>query len=262
LVLFILKLGNLGIMSKPLIGLTTSQLNKRSKTPAMGSNIAYIQSVTDAGGIPLLIPSNLPNEDLDDLLSGIGGILFTGGLDLDPASYGSTLNDIVGEQDTERDRVELYLTTKAIHLNIPFFGICRGCQVVNVALGGSLYEDLSDQYEGDIQHDNHHKPRNSLSHSVKTKTASRLAGIIGENTVEVNSLHHQGIKRLASELESVAIAPDGLVEAVELATNPFGIAVQWHPEELQEYEPMRRLFRAFVQACQFHISQTLEGDVR
>jgi putative glutamine amidotransferase len=231
-------------------------------TPAYGSNVAYIRSVSNAGAITVLIPSNLANEDLDNLLTNLDGILFTGGSDLDPACYGSALYSKVQEIDTERDRVELYLVRKAVQLQLPFFGICRGCQVINVALGGSLYEDLADQFPGDIQHDKHDKPRNSLVHPVVMKATSRLNEILEESSIEVNSLHHQGINQLASKLTAVAHAPDGLVEAVELPAHPFGLAVQWHPEELQAYEPMRKLFGAFIQACQVGKTNEINGNIQ
>jgi putative glutamine amidotransferase len=132
----------------------------------------------------------------------------------------------------------------------PFLGICRGLQVINVAMGGSLYEDLNEQFADVLKHDNHLQPRDHLAHPVELEAGSRLEQVIEARQVQVNSLHHQGIHRLASDLYATGSAPDGLIEALELPGHPFGMAVQWHPEELQAHEAMRRLFIAFVGACQ------------
>ena len=152
--------------------------------------------------------------------------------------------------DADRDRLEMHLVHSVIQSGKPFFGICRGLQVINVALGGSLYEDLPEQFPGDVRHDNHDLPRDHLAHLVNVEKDSRLAQILANNHSQVNSLHHQGIRRLAEMLYPTAYAPDELIEAFELPSHPFGLAVQWHPEELQEHESMRCLFQAFVQSCQ------------
>jgi putative glutamine amidotransferase len=237
-------------MSKPLIGLTTTHMPNPSGLPAIGINISYVKSVTNSGGLPILIPLDLSNDDLDILLLQLDGILFTGGYDIDPRQSGNQTNPKVEGVDAERDRVEIHLVQAVICSGKPFLGICRGLQVINVALRGNLYEDLPEQHPGEVRHDNHNLPRNYLAHSIDIQSDSRLAQIITSNQAQVNSLHHQGIRNLAQELHATAIAPDGLIEAYELPNHPFGLAVQWHPEELQEYEPMRSLFQAFVQSCQ------------
>jgi putative glutamine amidotransferase len=237
-------------MLKPLIGLTTSRMLNPLGDPAVGMNASYSNSITEAGGVPILIPLSLNNDDEDLLLSRLDGVLFTGGYDIDPRLYGNPFHPKAKGIDADRDRLEIHLVQAIIRLGKPFFGICRGCQVINVALGGTLYEDLSDQRPGDIQHDNHHHPRNYLAHQVTIQSKSQLSGILGKKTVQVNSLHHQGVNRLANSLNAIAHAPDGLIEAIELSSYPFGMAVQWHPEELQEYQLMRGLFQAFVKPCQ------------
>jgi putative glutamine amidotransferase len=237
-------------MSKPLIGLTTTRMPNPSGRLAIGVNIHYLKSVTNAGGLPILIPMELSNDDLDVLLPRLDGILFTGGYDIDPRQYGNQVHPKVEGVDPERDRSEIHLVHALIRSGKPFLGICRGFQVINVALGGSLYEDLPEQHPGEVCHDNHNLPRNYLAHSIDIRSDSRLAQILTSNQAQVNSLHHQGVRKLAQELLATASAPDGLIEAFELPLHPFGLAVQWHPEELQEYEPMRRLFHAFIQSCQ------------
>lgn len=237
-------------MQKPLIGLTTTRMPNPSRRPAFGINEPYVKSVANAGGLPILIPLELSNDDLDVLLPRLDGILFTGGYDIDPRQYGNQPHPKVEGVDADRDRVEMHLAHMMIQSCKPFLGICRGCQVINVALGGSLYEDLPEQLPGEAHHDNHDHPRNYLAHSVNIQSNSSLAQILSSEATWVNSLHHQGVRKLAQELRTTAIAPDGLIEAFELPGHPFGQAVQWHPEELQEYESMRKLFQAFVQSCQ------------
>lgn len=236
-------------MAKPLIGLTTTRIHRRSNPLAFGANKPYSQSISDAGGLPVLIPSNVADDDLEGLLARLDGILFTGGYDIDPLQYGNPAHPKVAGIDADRDQLEIRLVKELIRLEKPFLGICRGFQVINVALGGSLYEDIAQQVPAALQHDNHDRPRDYLAHPVNVQAESRLAGILGEHPIRVNSLHHQGINRLAGQLVASAHAPDGLVEAVELPTHPFLIAVQWHPEELQEHPPMRKLFQEFINNC-------------
>jgi putative glutamine amidotransferase len=237
-------------MPKPVIGITTSRMTNPSRRPAFGTNVPYVKSIADAGGLPVLVPLNLSNEDLDLLLLRLDGILFTGGYDIDPRQYGNHPHPKVEGVDADRDRMEIHLVQVLIQFSKPFFGICRGCQVINVALGGSLYEDIPEQFRGDIQHDRHDRSRNYIAHKVDVQSGSRLASILTVSPAGVNSLHHQGVNKLAHGLQISAIASDGLVEAFELPNHPFGLAVQWHPEELSELEPMRWLFEAFIKSCQ------------
>lgn len=237
-------------MKKPLIGLTTSRIVTASRLPAFGTNIPYVASITESGGLPVLIPLNIPNDDLDVLVNKLDGILFTGGYDIDPREYGSRPHPKVEGIDSDRDRVEIHLLQAMIRVGKPFLGICRGCQVINVALGGTLYEDLSEQFSGRIQHDNHDQPRDFLAHRVEIDSNSYLVTLLKNTDMEVNSLHHQGVRQLAQTLLATAIAPDGLIEAFEIPNYSFGLAVQWHPEELMKYDPMQALFIAFVESCQ------------
>jgi putative glutamine amidotransferase len=238
------------IVPKPLIGITTSRMPNPSGGLAFGTNIPYVKSIVDAGGLPVLIPLDLFNEDLDLIMLHLDGILFTGGYDIDPHLYGNRHHPKVEGVDTGRDRVEIHLVRQLFLSGKPFFGICRGCQVINVAMSGSLYEDLPEQFSSEIPHDNHDHPRNYLAHTVDVQPNSKLASILTVGPAWVNSLHHQGVNKLGRGLKIAAVACDGLVEAFELENYPYGLAVQWHPEELQEHETMRALFQAFVKFCQ------------
>jgi len=235
-------------MTQPLIGITTYRSHNEYSLPINAIAEAYIKAIANAGGIPVLIPLGLSEEKLDDLVQRLDGILFTGGGDIQPERYGGQAHQRIYGVDHDRDRTEWHLVQAVVAGEQPFLGICRGFQVLNAALGGSLYEDIGDQKADAIKHDYFPDyPRSFLSHSVQVQPESRLGSILGEADLRVNSLHHQGVRQVPAVLKPTAYAPDGLVEAVELPEHIFGIAVQWHPEWLQEHEPMRALFQAFVQ---------------
>jgi putative glutamine amidotransferase len=237
-------------MPKPLIGLTCSRIPNQDGFPAFGVNETYSRSISTAGGIPILIPLELSKSDLAALLDRVDGMVFTGGYDIDPHKYGGQPHPKVMHIDQDRDELELQLVEIMIEQGLPILGICRGLQVINVAMGGTLYEDLPQQFPSSIQHNNHDMPRDHLSHLVAVENDSLLARIMTSKQVQVNSLHHQGVRKLGNHLLPTAYSPDGLVEAFELPGIPFGLAVQWHPEELQEHETQRKLFQVFVGACQ------------
>jgi len=234
-------------VSLPVIGLTTYRTTLESGVIAHAASQAYIEALRRAGAAPLLIPLGLPGPALNELLLRLDGVLFTGGGDVHPSRYGGAMHPLVDSVDEDRDRIEIDLLHQAVKRRLPFLGICRGLQVINVALGGSLYEDLQDQLPGSLKHDySPGWPRHYHAHNVCIEPGSRLARILGAQELPVNSLHHQGIRSLAGGLLPLASAPDGVIEAFELAGYPFGMAVQWHPECLPEDEPMQELFRAFV----------------
>ncbi len=235
-------------MSGPLIGITTAYKPEVGEEGKIILNQAYVQAVQQAGGIPLLIPIGLSRERLHDLVSRLDGVLFSGGGDVHPSRYGGTFHPTVNFNE-DRDRLEFDLMQAIIAYSLPFFGICRGLQVINVGLGGSLYEDLLDQRPQSLQHNHPDKPRHYLAHAVEVETDSLLAEIVACSRLEVNSLHHQGIRELAPGLKATAYAPDGLIEAIELEGHPFGLGVQWHPECLLSDEKMHALFRQFVRAA-------------
>ena len=232
------------------IGVTTSRNSSQAGYPVFTLAEAYVSALKGAGAIPVMIPLGLPEEGLDELLSRLDGVLFSGGGDVHPERYGSSPHPLVDFVDEDRDRVEALLVNHALKQGKPIFGICRGLQLINVALGGTLYEDLGDQLPGSIQHDHAEEhQRDYLAHTVQVEQGSLLAEVLGCQSTQVNSLHHQGIRQLAAGLQASAYAPDGVVEGVELPGYLFGLAVQWHPEWLQAHPPMRRLFQAFVTAA-------------
>jgi len=199
----------------------------------------------------VLIPLGGPAEVYAELAQRLDGVLFTGGGDVHPAAYGSQPHPKVTYVDEDRDRVEIAMLHLALERRLPILGVCRGLQVINVALGGALFEDIAEQRPDSLKHDySPGYPRNHLAHPIDIQIDSLLAQVLGLQQVEVNSLHHQAVHRLAGGLNPTAAAPDGVIEALELPDYPFGLAVQWHPEWLREHLCMRALFRAFIEAAE------------
>lgn len=235
-------------MSRPLIGITTRQTSTPDGWQAFSLLRAYVDAVLEAGGEPLLIPASLPFEHAHRVLERLDGILLSGGGDIHPRFSPGPLHPFIDETDIERDALELELARLATEQGKPLLGICRGCQVLNVALGGTLYTHLPDQLQGALQHSFPATQRRVRAHNVQIRANSRLAQILGTETLSVNSLHHQGIERVGNGLQPNAWSPDGLVEGIEMSHLPFIIGVQWHPEWLTDQEPIRRLFRALIEA--------------
>jgi putative glutamine amidotransferase len=216
-------------------------------------NQRYYEAVAAAGAAPVLVPLLEDEAPLRAVYDACDGILIPGGVDMDPATYGEAPHEKLGNVDPARDRVELLLARWAIADRKPLLGLCRGLQVINVAAGGSLYQDLEAQYEGAIRHDyfpTYGFTRDHLAHEVNLVPSSRLRTLIPRDSVPVNSMHHQGVRRLGAGLIPGAHAADGLVEAVESPNGQFLIGVQWHPEVFESGDPHTRgLFRGFVQAA-------------
>jgi len=234
---------------QPIIGITTYQKMDEHGLPYVMNFQAYIQAVLLAGGIPVLIPSLVVESEWETLYSRLDGILLTGGGDISLDYFNGEQHARIDGVDPKRDALELALLRAVGQDKKPFLGICRGIQVVNVGLGGSLYTHIPDQLINSIDHTYPGNMRTVLVHDVEIAPGSLLEQICGVSRLRVNSLHHQGLKELAPGLRGSAHAPDGLVEAVELIGHPFGIAVQWHPEWLTDQLPTRNLFKAFIVAA-------------
>ncbi len=238
---------------RPLIGLTTYRkvAAQANPLPVLALMPSYVEAVAAAGGVPVLIPLGLDEGTLGALLSRLDGLVLTGGGDIAGDQYRSEHPDFINDVDTDRDRVELFLAREAVAVQKPLLAICRGHQVLNVALGGTLYEDVMEWMPGAIKHDFFNAfPRNHQAHTVRIEPGTRLAQALGRQESRVNSLHHQGIRDLAPGLVAAAHAPDGLIESVEAVDHPFALGVQWHPENLIHDDPdMLCLFRGLVDAA-------------
>ncbi|MGH7562067.1 MAG: gamma-glutamyl-gamma-aminobutyrate hydrolase family protein [Gemmatimonadales bacterium] len=244
---------------RPLIGLPTQTLQAIDGIPdalphSWVMNSRYSLTVAAAGGTPVMLPlldGDLPT--LRALFDRLDGVLLPGGVDMDPCTFGSPPHPRLGRIDPARDAVELALARWAVEERKPILGLCRGLQVLNVALGGTLYQDIEAEVPGAIKHD--YVPtagyeRDYRAHEVTIAGGSRLASAFGAPAVAVNSMHHQAVQQLAPALVVSARAPDGIVEAVESGTDHFLVGVQWHPEVFEQSDPgTRRLFRSFVEAA-------------
>ncbi|HEY2995020.1 MAG TPA: gamma-glutamyl-gamma-aminobutyrate hydrolase family protein [Methylomirabilota bacterium] len=237
-------------MLAPLIGITTSVTVDKSPERAY-VNIAYIRAVQDAGGIPLLLPPHLTAPVQAALWERLDGLVLTGGGDIDPARFGQARHPKTDDVAPARDELELGLTRRALDEDVPLFAICRGIQVLNVALGGTLVQDLPSERPSSIAH-SQREPRHESTHAVKVMgEGTRLGRVLGSLEVSVNSMHHQAIDRLGFGLREVAWSPDGVIEGVELpGDDHFVLGVQWHPEELVGHDQAaRNLFTALVEAA-------------
>ena len=236
---------------KPLIGITTSHRSRSHQR--MDSNLLgeYTTSVARAGGLPVLIPNEFPLAQLPSLLDRLDGVLLSGGGDIDPATYGVRDDGQSMNMSSFRDALEKALVEQAIERDLPLLGICRGQQMLNTALGGTLYTDIASQFNTRIVHAQpDSKTPGYLAHEVEVLSGTGLAGILGTNGIRVNSRHHQAIRELAPGLRVTAQAKDGLIEGVELAGKKFCMGVQWHPEALLDMEEHFRIFTAFITAAQ------------
>ncbi len=236
-------------MSAPRIGLTgTTRLFDGA--PRSGVNAAYVNAILRAGGIPLILPPVIRSADVSDVVDSLDGLLLTGGEDIDPARFGEAPHPKLGTVDPERDRFELAILQEAQRRSMPVLAICRGIQVVNVALGGTLWQDIPSQRPGGLVHAAR-TPRDARAHPVELVPGSRAAQALAATRIEINSFHHQSIKDLAPGLSITGVAPDGEIESVEGPPDgPWLLAVQWHPEEFHHHEaaPDHGLFAAFLTA--------------
>jgi putative glutamine amidotransferase len=234
---------------RPLIGIPIGRNLDRSGRAYVRLPEAYGLALTQAGGAPVLIQPLGDADALEQIFSTLDGILFPGGLDVHPSRYGEG-DDVhpTVAVDQPLDDLELQLARWATDREVTTLGICRGQQLLNVALDGSLVQDLPSV--GLDHPQSNALIRGELAHAIEVEPSSRLAEIFGATRFEVNSFHHHAIKEAGRGLKPVAWAPDGVVEAVESTEHPWLLAVQFHPENLvANHQPSRRLFAAFVAAC-------------
>lgn len=215
----------------------------------------YVEALKKAGAEVRTVDAGT-GAPADITLAGVDGVLLTGGQDVDPALYSEDRHPTTQDAEPGRDELEISLARQALDANVPLFAICRGVQVLNVAAGGSLVQDIPSEIGHMVPHDIR-EPRNAEAHPVRvkpgTKLADALAGEINDHgETLVNSRHHQAIGTVAPGLEVTAVAPDGLPEAIEKSGDQFCVGVQWHPENFHESGRFRGLFEAFVRSAERH----------
>ena len=241
----------------PIIGVTATlkedlePVGQRPLGSFIRADLDYVDGVLEPGGTPVVLPPFV--EVAGDLAGKIDGLLLSGGSDLDPSYYGE---EPIPELDVtlpERDAFEMALLGHALERNVPVLGICRGLQVLNVALGGTLYQDLPSQLHPDLIAHRQRVPKWQWSHEVEVDGNSKVAGIMETNAIRVNSYHHQAIKDLSGDLVAVAHSSDGVIEAAEAPnlSERWLVGVQWHAEAMRDAGPQnRKLFRAHVSAAE------------
>lgn len=246
-------------MSRPLIGIPTQTLQAIDGIPeglphSWVMNSRYYLAAAEAGAAPMMIP--LFDEDpgaLRAVYEKLDGLLLAGGVDMDPRTFDEAPHPQLGRTDAARDAVELQLVKWAIADQKPILGLCRGHQILNVALGGTLYQDIEAEIPSALKHDYFPTagyPRDYLAHEVAVTPGSRLHAAFQAPIIPVNSMHHQAVKTLAPSLRVSGHAPDGVIEAIESGTDHFLVGVQWHPEIFGHKDSRtRRLFSAFIDAA-------------
>lgn len=238
---------------RPLIGITAFATRhvEAPHLPIHALNQRYVSAVESAGGAPLIVPPGLDDASQRAIFARIDGLVLSGGGDIDPAYYGEAAHPALNAPSAQRDRLELSFARWATDEDKPLLAICRGIQVLNVALGGTLVQDIPTQVPDALPHnfDETRVARDFIAHEVTIEPGSRLCEVMGSERAGVNSWHHQSVKQAAPGLAIVACAPDGVIEGVERPRSRFTIGIQWHPEWLYDRQPeMKRLFAALVRA--------------
>ncbi len=246
-------------MKKPLIGITVNynyadHVGRTCGLGILGQDFNYVagdyvKAIEKAGGIPMLIPQTYDFENLKPLLDLCDGVLVSGGHDVDPMRYGQR-NLYSGEIAIERDEQDIFVTQYCSqNPDMPILGICRGIQIMNVAYGGTLIQDIEKQVPGGYHHFGDSYPRNVGWHSVDFSEGCMLEGIYGKKKIMTNSYHHQSVDKPGEGVVITGYSEEGVVESFEKAGHKFVVAVQWHPEMMYDSEEQGKLFKAFVDAC-------------
>jgi len=236
---------------RPIIGIPCRFiLRDGTKRPIYCSNQAYVQAIEDAGGISVLIPYVQSLSELDNILERLDGILLPGGSDIQPFYYREDPRVELISVNPQLDELEFALTQYALQKDLPILGICRGLQLLNVALGGTLYQDVQQERTRSMQHLYPDHPRSALIHDISLDPQSRMAELLKATQFAVNSIHHQAVKEPGTGVQVVGWAEDNTPEAIEVEGHRFVMGLQCHPEEIYQQVPAcARFFQAFVSAC-------------
>jgi len=245
-------------MNKPIIGIGADvhAADAQGVRHRAFGYLTYVDAIRKAGAIALIIPPQ--PENAAEVVERIDGLLLAGGYDCDPGEYGEEAHHTVKAMDQRRQANDLALARVAREERLPTLGICLGAQVMNVAAGGSLIQDIASQVQSDIEHSS--DPSNRARHDVRVEAGTRLEKILKQNHVEANSSHHQAVKTAGQGLTISAYAPDGVAEAIEDPGHPFYVGVQWHPEDMMSGALAAELFSSFIESARLHAAQRQHGN--
>lgn len=232
---------------KPIIGITSSLKDDRLLTLSLDNT----DSVTKVGGVPVIFPNLLDAEQVERVANQIDGLLVTGGGDIDPTLFGEEPHPNLGSITPARDQFEIAIIRKLMEQDKPILAICRGCQIVNIAAGGDMFQDIYAQHDQQLLQHSQRAPRSHGSHFVDVKEGSRLHQMTESNRFKVNSYHHQAVRHVAQGFQTCATASDGIIEAFESTQHTFILGIQWHPECMVNSgdAPSNAIFKRFIEAC-------------
>ncbi|MFD1039805.1 gamma-glutamyl-gamma-aminobutyrate hydrolase family protein [Virgibacillus byunsanensis] len=234
---------------KPIIGVTSSMETDQDYYMIGSENV---NAISWAGGIPVMLPHLLEDRDVEHIASTIDGLYLTGGYDIDPTLFDEEPHPNLGTIIPSRDQFELALTQKMLDLGKPILGVCRGCQILNIARGGDMYQDIYAQIDRDLLQHKQKAPKGHGSHFVHVLKNSLLHRLTGLDKLKVNSRHHQANRNVATLFQTSGESNDWIIEAIESNQHPFVLGLQWHPENMlvSNDEASRKIFRGFIVACQ------------
>lgn len=238
-------------MTKPLIGIGSDVLSPPGTRESAFAYLTYVEALRRAGAIPVVIPPQ--PENAAELVHELDGLLLAGGYDCDPSVYGDQVHPTAELMDARRQANDLSLAKSARDSGIPTLGICLGLQVMNVAAGGTLVQDINSEVDTEIEHAS--EPEDRARHDVLIEEGTRLAGMLADRELNVNSSHHQAIRDVGDGLRVTAHAPDGVIEGLEDPKHPFYVGVQWHPEDMTGESSAGSIFGAFVDAARRYAAE-------
>jgi putative glutamine amidotransferase len=238
-------------LSKPIIGIGSDVASPPGKREQSFAYLTYVEAVRRAGAIPVIVPPQ--PENALEIVKELDGVLLAGGFDCDPAIYGQDPHDTVEPMDPRRQSNDLALAEAAREQKVPTLGICLGMQVMNIAAGGTLIQDIDSQHDTEIRHAS--EPEDRGRHDVLIEQGTYLASLLPAVELNVNSSHHQAVGDVGSGLRVAAHAPDGIIEGLEDPKHPFYLGVQWHPEDMAGEGSAGALFHAFIEAAKRHAAE-------
>ncbi|RDW18940.1 gamma-glutamyl-gamma-aminobutyrate hydrolase family protein [Oceanobacillus chungangensis] len=233
---------------KPIVGVTPSMEVSQIRYSVMNDNV---KAILQAGGIPVILPYLSLDEDLEQIANEIDGLYATGGDDIDPTLFGEEPHPKLGTIIPARDQFEIALTKKMLELKKPILGVCRGAQILNIAAGGDMYQDIYEQIDRNLLQHSQKAPRGYGSHFVDVLEGSLLHQLTGSQKLRVNSYHHQANRSVPTGFQISGYASDSVIEAVESTKHPFVLGVQWHPEAMvaDGNDASVKIYRGFIEAC-------------